>query len=86
METPMSRRIEPEVFRKQARLVGLVGLAGDVIVALVFIALHPIGQIASYVLAAILVASGLVLAYVFGVVFPRRYELNYARMYEPKLK
>lgn len=86
METPINRRVEPETFRKQARLVGLTGLAGDIVVALVFVILRPLGGDLSYILAAVLVGAGLTLSYVFGIVFPKRYEANYARMYEPKLK
>jgi hypothetical protein len=85
MERQTTRRVEPVQFRKQAIRVGLAGLAMDVVVAAVFVVLHPFERTVSYILAAALVGLGLVLSYVFSVVFPRRYEANYARMYEPRL-
>ena len=86
MEQGTGRRVEPAEFGKQSRLVGYAGLAGDVVVATVFLGLRPFEQMINYVLAAAIVASGIVLLYVFAVRFPRNYERNYARMYEPKPK
>jgi hypothetical protein len=84
-ERPLPK-VEPAEFSRQARLVGLIGLMMDVIVAAVIIAFHPFEMAVTYTLSAALVCMGLGLAYVFVVVFPRRYERYYAHMLEPKLK
>ena len=86
MEQGARRRVEPAEFGRQSKLVGYVGLAGDVVVATLFLGLRPFEQMINYVLAAAIVVSGIVLLYVFAVRFPRNYERNYARMYEPKPK
>ena len=80
------KTVEPGEFRRQARLVGYMGLAGDIVVASVFLMLRPFEETVNYVLALALVTSGLVLLYLFAVRFPRNYERNFARLYEPKLK
>ena len=80
------KRVEPQEFRRQARLVGFMGLAGDVVVASVFLMFQPFEETVNYLLALVLVASGLVLLYLFAYRFPRNYERNFARLYEPKLK
>lgn len=80
------KRVEPEEFRRQARLVGFMGLAGDVVVASVLLLLQPFEETVTYILALALVTSGLVLLYLFAVRFPRNYERNFARLYEPKPK
>lgn len=67
-------------------LVGLAALSGDVVVAMVFLALEPFETVVNYVLAAILLASGSVMAYVFTVLFPRRYRANYELKYGPSLE
>jgi len=86
MEQETKRRVEPAEFGRQSKLVGYAGLAGDVVVATVFLALQPFEQVINYVLAAAIVAIGIVLLYVFAFRFPRNYERNFARMYDPKLK
>lgn len=80
------KRVEPEEFRRQARLVGFMGLAGDIVVASVFLMFKPFEELLNYVLALALVGSGIVLLYLFAVRFPRNYEKNFARLYEPKPK
>ena len=80
------KTVEPGEFRRQARLVGYMGLAGDIVVASVFLMLRPFEETVNYVLALALVTSGLVLLYLFAVRFPRNYERNYARLLEPRPK
>ena len=86
MEQGPAKRVEPGEFRRQARLVAFMGLAGDVAIAAVFLIFEPFEPTITYALAAALLASGVFFTYLFGVRFPRNYEKNYARMYEPKLK
>jgi hypothetical protein len=81
-----TNRVAPEEFRRQARLVGFMGLAGDVVVASVFLMFQPFDETVNYLLALALVVSGLVLMYLFAFRFPRNYEKNFAKLHEPKLK
>ena len=80
----IKKRVEPEEFRRQARLVGFMGLAGDVVIASLFLIFRPFDEVVNYLLALVIVASGLVLLYLFSYRFPRNYERNFRRLYGPK--
>jgi hypothetical protein len=86
MEERSLPKVEPAEFARQARFVGLIGLTMDVLVAIVIVAFHPFEEAVTYTLSAALVCVGLGLAYIFVVVFPRRYERYYAHMLEPRPK
>jgi len=86
MEQAAAKRITPEEFRRQAKLVGFMGLACDVAFAALFILFEPFEPMITHALAAALLAIGLFFTYLFAVRFPSNYEKNYARLYEPKLK
>jgi uncharacterized protein YqhQ len=86
MEQPAVPKVEPSEFRKQSKFVGLIGLVMDVLVATVIIAFQPFEQTVTYVLTAALVGVGLVLTYVFVIMFPKKYDRYYVRMLEPKMK
>lgn len=79
---PPRPTVSPEAFRSQSRFVGLIGLLMDVLVAAVIIAFRPFEQSVTYLLVALLIGVGLVLTFVFAVVFPKRYETYYKRMSE----
>ncbi len=84
METPRPA-VGPDEFRRQSRLVGMIGLLMDVLVSAVLLAFQVFEQTALYILVIALIGSGVVLAYVFSVIFPNRYQRNYETKYGPKL-
>ncbi len=83
METSSGDHVEPAAYRQRMRILGITDLSGEVIVALAFAALQPIGRDLSLILAMIIVASGVAGSYVFGVLLPRRYEARYAQTIGP---
>jgi hypothetical protein len=80
MEEPTVPKVLPADFKRQSRFVGLAGLAMDILVAMVILAFQPFEESIRYVLVLALVGAGLVLTYVFAVMFPNKYERYYARL------
>jgi hypothetical protein len=80
MEQPAVPKVPPSEFRRQSRFVGLAGLVMDILVAMVILAFQPFEENIRYVLVVALVGAGLVLTYVFAVMFPNKYERYYAHL------
>lgn len=59
------------------RKVAVIGLTGDVVIALVILVLAPVEQPILDLVVVILVLSGVAMATVFSVLIPRIYEKNY---------
>jgi len=58
------------------RTIAYVGLAGDLVIAAVFVLLRPFGDDVDYYVAAFMVAAGVSFLTLFGRIFPKRYELR----------
>ncbi len=52
----------------------------DILVAIVILAFQPFEENIRYVLVLALVGAGLILTYVFAVMFPNKYERYYAHL------
>jgi Na+/glutamate symporter len=72
-----SDRPTPEHHRMFMRKIAVIGLTGDVVVALVILVLAPWEQPILGLVVIILVLSGVAMAIVFSVLIPRVYEKNY---------
>lgn len=59
------------------RKVAVIGLTGDVVIALVILVLAPVEQPILDLVVVILVLSGAAMATVFSVLIPRIHEKNY---------
>jgi hypothetical protein len=66
-------------------MVGFMGLAMDIFVGAVVIALQPFERNLTYALVAVLVGAGIVMTYLFAVLFPHRYERYYNRVLEKNI-
>jgi len=82
MEQQPVPRVPPSEFRRQSRFVGFVGLAMDILVATVILAFRPFDRDLTYVLIAALIGAGVVMTYVFAVLFPNKYERYYNHLLE----
>ena len=65
---------EPSVEQRirNLRLVAIVGILGDAIIAFVFVLLRPLGTDVDYYIAILVVASGIYMLVMFYWLFPRR--------------
>ena len=59
------------------RKVAVIGLTGDVVVAIVILVLAPMEQPILDLVVVVLVLSGVAMAMVFSLLIPRVYEKNY---------
>ena len=58
------------------RLIAYIGLAGDLVIAAVFVLLRPLANDIDYFIAAVMVASGIGMFVLVGWFLPKRYEIK----------